>query len=724
MEGAGRGWRLGGWVLLAWCCAGGGGLLRGADYDTLPATLWTGDTVTLVCDLPRAGEYDLRVQGGEGHPIGAGLRIEFDGAVLVPGLGSGEVAPVAAPWRVHERLVLPAGRHTLRVVVEQILSEAVCLNCRPEVNPADHIYRYDPVPHVLEAVTLVPSAPYFTGAILAGDAEAGYRDGLGTEARFGDFRVTTRCANGDILVGDTPNARLRRVSPSGVVTTVAGSGRVGQVDGAAAGCEFEWFVDLAEEPDGGVLVLERLYQPGPLGAVHALRRVSAAGEVSTLFRGEVPTGAPPLPPAGPNYTEPVFLLWRLHRTPPGEWQVGGSYSYYWIMAIECSPWGCIWEPEPRRATVHALHAVSPEGTLTRLTNHYSPPGPYVTNLFGEVFWTSGDRVMRGDPAGAAQTLHRVTGLTRVVSTLDAEVIVAVGRALVRVADPGSPVVRLTVRQPRPPDTISPAPVWPVPLGSTVRLRAQSGDSARFMGWTGDASGNNEWLDLVMDADKTVGAQFGFGLELVAGRGRVETEPPGPLYPRGMPFLARFTPDPGYTRVLWSDGVTSAVRQVVLHADWSFGVVAHNPDTPVVRVDVATEPPGAGTIVVSKPPKVYAGSPVAVQAQPKGAYVFARWEDGGTAPRRWVMADGTTVFRAVFELPAAYRPSLGYAGRHPNGDAAFLATGSPGSTYQLLGSGDLVSWTSVTRFVMDGSGTAEISTGLGEPRWFLRLDYVP
>jgi len=66
---------------------------------------------------------------------------------------------------------------------------------------------------------------------IAGDGSQGYADGQGTNAKF-HFPTGVACDNaGNIYVSDNYNHRIRKIAPNGQVTTFAGNGKTGQVDG-------------------------------------------------------------------------------------------------------------------------------------------------------------------------------------------------------------------------------------------------------------------------------------------------------------------------------------------------------------------------------------------------------------------------------------------------------------------------------------------------------------
>lgn len=85
---------------------------------------------------------------------------------------------------------------------------------------------------------------------LAGNATAGqeYLDAIGDTARFAGPRGVAFMPNGDLLVGDSQNDRIRRVTRDGIVTTYASAGN-GQADGTRAEARFQFPWGLLLEGD-------------------------------------------------------------------------------------------------------------------------------------------------------------------------------------------------------------------------------------------------------------------------------------------------------------------------------------------------------------------------------------------------------------------------------------------------------------------------------------------
>ena len=128
--------------------------------------------------------------------------------------------------------------------------------------------------------------------VLAAPAQAAPGDiftlaGTGASAFGGDGGPATSAAlkqpmavawqaDGSALVADFGNHRIRRISPSGQITTVAGTGTAGYSGdgGAATSAQLNWPLDVEPTADGGFLIAD-------LGNKR-VRRVSPAGIISTV----------------------------------------------------------------------------------------------------------------------------------------------------------------------------------------------------------------------------------------------------------------------------------------------------------------------------------------------------------------------------------------------------------------------------------------------------------
>lgn len=115
-----------------------------------------------------------------------------------------------------------------------------------------------------------------TVTTLAGTAGSpGSANGTGSAARFNTPTGLAVDSAGDIYVCDTGNHLIRKVSSSGVVTTVAGSaGSAGSTDGAAADARFNAPRGIAAGSAGILYVADT--------GNHAIRRIGTDGAVTTL----------------------------------------------------------------------------------------------------------------------------------------------------------------------------------------------------------------------------------------------------------------------------------------------------------------------------------------------------------------------------------------------------------------------------------------------------------
>ena len=111
---------------------------------------------------------------------------------------------------------------------------------------------------------------------LAGSGSYGFADGAGAAASFnGPTGVAVIPSSGVIVVADTSNFRIRLISPTGLTSTLAGSGSGAFADGTGAAASFSYPRGVAVIPSSGVIVVADQGN-------HRIRLVSPTGLTSTL----------------------------------------------------------------------------------------------------------------------------------------------------------------------------------------------------------------------------------------------------------------------------------------------------------------------------------------------------------------------------------------------------------------------------------------------------------
>jgi sugar lactone lactonase YvrE len=102
----------------------------------------------------------------------------------------------------------------------------------------------------------------------------GFGDGKGTSAYFGVPYGVAVLPSGQIMVADASNHRIRGVTTDGTVTTYAGDGGDGTVDGTRLQARFEWPSGLAVDAAGQLFVTDQ--------QAHRIRRIAVDGTVTTV----------------------------------------------------------------------------------------------------------------------------------------------------------------------------------------------------------------------------------------------------------------------------------------------------------------------------------------------------------------------------------------------------------------------------------------------------------
>jgi len=140
------------------------------------------------------------------------------------------------------------------------------------IDAAGNLYVADSGNHSIRKVT-----PEGVVSTLAG-GEEGFADGQGSAAKFSlPFGITIGTA-GNLYVTDGHNHRIRKVTPKGEVSTLAGSGEHSFADGQGSVAKFNAPYDITIDTVGNLYVAD--------SGNHGIRKITPKGEVSTLAGGE------------------------------------------------------------------------------------------------------------------------------------------------------------------------------------------------------------------------------------------------------------------------------------------------------------------------------------------------------------------------------------------------------------------------------------------------------
>lgn len=108
----------------------------------------------------------------------------------------------------------------------------------------------------------------------AGSQFEGFKDDVGTNAQFWLPRALTIDDNGNLYVADQGNNRIRKVSPTGVVTTIAGKPTGGYVDGQGTNAGLGFPCGITIDKKGNLYVTQF--------STNLVRKITPSGWVSTI----------------------------------------------------------------------------------------------------------------------------------------------------------------------------------------------------------------------------------------------------------------------------------------------------------------------------------------------------------------------------------------------------------------------------------------------------------
>ena len=202
---------------------------------------------------------------------------------IVTSLGNGSISANGIVYSsVHTTPTLSDSKTSDALVGEGVIADATFLSNMTSLTPNTTYYvrayatntagtGYGSVVKFTTSSSV--SAITATVTTFAGSLTAGTADGTGAGAQFNNPEGLSVDASGNLYVSDTYNSTIRKVTPGGTVTTLAGNGTLGYADGPAATAEFYAPMGSAFDASGNLYVADF--------GNNVIRKITPAGIVST-----------------------------------------------------------------------------------------------------------------------------------------------------------------------------------------------------------------------------------------------------------------------------------------------------------------------------------------------------------------------------------------------------------------------------------------------------------
>jgi sugar lactone lactonase YvrE len=138
------------------------------------------------------------------------------------------------------------------------------------VDSSGFVYVSDNDGHLIRKISTTGVVSIFAGVA----STAGYVDGTGGTAKFNKPAGIAFDSNDNLYVVEQNNLVIRKITPTGIVSTFAGSGARGSANGTGRTASFNNPIGVAIDHGGNFYVTDN--------SNHLIRKINPAGEVSTL----------------------------------------------------------------------------------------------------------------------------------------------------------------------------------------------------------------------------------------------------------------------------------------------------------------------------------------------------------------------------------------------------------------------------------------------------------
>lgn len=147
------------------------------------------------------------------------------------------------------------------------------------LSPEGHLLVMDRFNYVVREVKIQaePEEAVQVSTYWGTPGERGNRDGNGQDGRINQALGLNLSSTGELYIADAQNHSIRKITPDGKLSTLAGTGAEGYRDEAGESAKFNWPGDLALDEAQNLYVTDRFN--------HAIRKITPEGQVSTLAGG-------------------------------------------------------------------------------------------------------------------------------------------------------------------------------------------------------------------------------------------------------------------------------------------------------------------------------------------------------------------------------------------------------------------------------------------------------
>ena len=232
----------------------------------------SGGAVTTLAGSPSLCAFP---QWGNANGVGPAAEFAWPNGVAVDGSGN---VYVADTYNDEIREVTSAGTVTTFAGTGSNFNSPFGLT----IDGAGNLYVADTGNDTIRKITPAGAVSVFAGST----GVAGSQDGTGLAATFSGPQAITIDSGGNLYVADTGNNIIRKITPSGSVSTLAGTaGVIGSVDASGSNAEFNHPTGITVDGSGNLYVVDAWN--------YTIRKVTPAGVVTTLVGVAGQTGFTP-----------------------------------------------------------------------------------------------------------------------------------------------------------------------------------------------------------------------------------------------------------------------------------------------------------------------------------------------------------------------------------------------------------------------------------------------